>query len=257
MAALPRWAAVQRQLNSAFKDFGADPFAMDAARVLRLEGSVNSKSGRVVRVLHYCDRPALGGELLVNGVVGYDFDEFADTVLPLSREELAERRAARAAVRSNMVAIQGGRSQESRSRGARVIVPSELAWDRLSDLRTLARIRGFEGGLPPGYRNDFVFLGAVFLAHARLARDLEAEIEALVAEFAPTWSSTQVEHGEAAVERGRPRIAALGERAVGRDENGWHVFVDAAAKDVDAGGFCLVDHGVRVAASTDRSSHSV
>jgi len=37
-----------------------------------------------------------------------------------------------------------------------------------------------------------VFLGAVFLAHARLARDLEAEIRALAAEFAPTWSAAEV-----------------------------------------------------------------
>lgn len=191
-AALPRWTAVQRQLNAALKDFGPDPFAMDAARVLRLEGSVNSKSGRVVRVLHYCDRPALGGELLASGVVGYDFGELADTVLPLSRQELAERRAARAAVRANLVAIQGGLAQEARAGGARPLVPSELAWARVSDLRTLARIRGFEGGLPSGQRNDFVFLGAVFLAHARLVCDLEAEIETLAAEFAPTWSPAEV-----------------------------------------------------------------
>ena len=42
-------------------------------------------------------------------------------------------------------------------------------------------------------------------------------------------------------------VAALGDCSVCCDENGRHAFVDAAAEDVDAGGFRLVDHGVRVA----------
>src|SRR5262249_29512860 len=56
------------------------------------------------------------------------------------------------------------------------------------------------------------------------------------------------EYGEAAVEWGCPRIAALGDRAVGRDERGRYAFVDSAAEDVDASGLRLVDHGVRIAA---------
>lgn len=55
-----------------------------------------------------------------------------------------------------------------------------------------ARLRGFEAGLPSGHRNDFVFLSAVFLAHACLVCDLEAEIETLATEFAPTGSPAEV-----------------------------------------------------------------
>lgn len=47
----------------------------------------------------------------------------------------------------------------------------------------------------------------------------------------------QFEHREAAVELGRPRIAAVGDRAVSRDEYGRYAFVDAAAEDVDAAAF--------------------
>src|SRR6266496_2567054 len=58
----------------------------------------------------------------------------------------------------------------------------------------------------------------------------------------------QFEHGEAAVEWGCPRVATLGDGAVSGDERGRHIFVNAAAEDVDAGGLCFVDHGMCVAA---------
>lgn len=72
------------------------------------------------------------------------------------------------------------------------MVPSQLAWDRLGDLRKLAELRGFEKGLPSGQRNLFVFLSACFLADARLAVDLVAEVVQLAREFAPTWSNAEV-----------------------------------------------------------------
>lgn len=44
------------------------------------------------------------------------------------------------------------------------------------------------------------------------------------------FARRQFEHGEAAVERGRPRVAALGDRAVGGDPYGRHFFINAAAE---------------------------
>jgi len=61
-------------------------------------------------------------------------------------------------------------------------------------------------------------------------------------------SRGQFEHGEAAVEWRRPRVAAFGDRAIGRDEYGRHGFIDSATEDINAGGFRLVDHRVSVAA---------
>jgi hypothetical protein len=58
----------------------------------------------------------------------------------------------------------------------------------------------------------------------------------------------QLEHGEAAVERRRPRVAAFGDRAIRRDECGRHRFIDSAADDINAGGFRLIDHRVSVTA---------
>ena len=49
--ALSLWSALQTRLYKLLKPFGADPNATDAARVLRVPGSINSKSGTMVSVL--------------------------------------------------------------------------------------------------------------------------------------------------------------------------------------------------------------
>lgn len=48
--ALPLWQAVQNYLCEQVKSFGGDIKALDAARIFRIAGSVNSKNGEVVRV---------------------------------------------------------------------------------------------------------------------------------------------------------------------------------------------------------------
>ncbi len=200
-AAVPRWHAVQRQLNAQLAAFGADPLAMDASRVLRLDGTSSSKSDSLVRVVHSATTPTDGGQLLPCGVVGYDFDVFASELLPVGREEIAAQRerrdiekaqdaaqkSAREAVRRNLVVIRGGPV-----RSGSPLIPSQLAWDRLGDLRRLAEMRGFERGLPPGQRDLFVFLGACFLAQACLVRNLKREVLELAAEFSPGWSDAEV-----------------------------------------------------------------
>ena len=49
--ALPLWKAIQEYLYSQLKEFGADRKALDATRVLRVAGSINSKSGTRVTIL--------------------------------------------------------------------------------------------------------------------------------------------------------------------------------------------------------------
>lgn len=48
--ALPLWNAVQNHFMNQLKEVGSDPKAIDAARVFRLAGTVNSKNGAMVRV---------------------------------------------------------------------------------------------------------------------------------------------------------------------------------------------------------------
>ena len=53
--AMPLWYAVQRYLFNALKQFGADANALDPTRVLRIVGTMNSKSGTCVEVLDAYD----------------------------------------------------------------------------------------------------------------------------------------------------------------------------------------------------------
>lgn len=49
--ALPLWKAIQEFLYNKLKEFGADKKALDATRILRVPGSVNSKSNSQVKIL--------------------------------------------------------------------------------------------------------------------------------------------------------------------------------------------------------------
>lgn len=53
--ALPRWTKVQEYLIDALKGFGADSACRDAARILRVPFTRNSKSGTYVKVLEFND----------------------------------------------------------------------------------------------------------------------------------------------------------------------------------------------------------
>ena len=53
--ALPRWKKIEQELFTRLMEFGADPQAVDAARVLRFPNTVNSKSGNSVSVLECND----------------------------------------------------------------------------------------------------------------------------------------------------------------------------------------------------------
>mgnify|MGYP001601924705 CR=1 FL=1 len=53
--ALPLWKAIQDYLYKQLKDFGADRQALDATRILRVPGSINSKSKTVVDIIDEYD----------------------------------------------------------------------------------------------------------------------------------------------------------------------------------------------------------
>jgi hypothetical protein len=174
--ALPRWRACERHLVAKLTHFGADPAATDAARVLRVPGTYNRKSGDVCRVVH-----------VANGhdgqVLRYDFDYLAEFLLPFSRDELASRRQAKAAKKQD---------KSKAKTGLKSFSASQLSWDRLEDLRKLA---GLRGGIAEGQRMLFLFwmLNFMLLSQAIQPGGLYAEATALAAEIAPGWPFRSME----------------------------------------------------------------
>ncbi len=177
-AALPRWNAVQKQLVTSLQPFGADPGARDASRLLRLVDTVNTRSGERVRVLWVNERD---GE-----VQHYNFEFLAETILPLARETIRDDRKVKAERRARLTVLPGGKTGNLRAFSGR-----QLAWDRLEDLRTLAKLRGWmESGVPHGYRSKYLHwcLNFLLLSGAVHSSQLFQEAQALVREVCPEFS---------------------------------------------------------------------
>jgi hypothetical protein len=208
--ALPRWRAIQSVLLHRLRPLGADPNALDASRVLRLVGSVNTaRRNAPVHLVYVNECPAMGGERRADGLVSYDFELLARELLHVDRHELEQRRdvlardivlrdCMRAANESMWtpsapaVAIPRAGSRTDTYPNLRRLPSTQLGWDRLTDLRHIVVLRGMEGGVPSGQRDTFMFLGACFLAQSNAAWRLQDEVQELAREFVPNWSEQDI-----------------------------------------------------------------
>jgi hypothetical protein len=131
-----------------FRDAGLDRVCRDGARVLRLVGSVNVKSGTMARLIHpaaFADAPR------------YTFHALADALLPFSRAEIVERRRARAeakAAPANDNAVSAKPRRHAGPTGRWVGI-----------LRDLHAWRDGLGAPPVGKRELWIFLTANATAH--------------------------------------------------------------------------------------------
>lgn len=163
-AALPRWEAVERQLIETLRPWGGDHAAKDAARVLRLENTVNTRSGEIVRVLDV--RTDEAGD-----PVRYNFETMA-AILPQARPEQRRERRSR-------------ESPDARLARAHGFTRQSLAWARLCDLQTLANLRG---GVHEGFRMLTLFWSLVFLLDSKITADsMYREAAELANQIDPTW----------------------------------------------------------------------
>ena len=173
-AALPRWNAVQEALLEKFAPFHADWKARSASQVLRLVQTVNTKSGKLVCVLHV--------EEVDGKPLRHDFERLADAVLPWTRQELEAlrtRRALQKAGQREFRLLRGGRE------GPAKFSIRSLAWARLQDLRTLQRMRG--GMIEEGLRETTLFWSLSFMvaSGATPARQMFYEARSLAWELNP------------------------------------------------------------------------
>ena len=188
--ALPRWNSVQKHLYDSFTKFGADPRALDAARVFRLIGSENSKSGSRVR-------PTWLSSADFTKIERWDFDNLADEILPFTRNEL---RILRSTCEANK------KQNKSISRPKHKLTVATLWETRLSDLQKLRRLRG--GALPEGNRDEWLFLTTIAMSWIVPSFVLEREAYALAIECAK-WSKSETKSRMSAVFK-RAKQAANG-----------------------------------------------
>ena len=158
-AALPRWRACQQVLWHTLRHLGADRLASDAARVLRLVGTRNSRSSTLVEGL------TAPGEI-------WDFDQLADEILPLQRAELVALRLVRARKRA------AGQATPTPTRW----FDSAGLWElRLAELQRLREHRWL-GTLPDGQRDTWMLLAGVAISYLVPGPMVRREIVALADE---------------------------------------------------------------------------
>lgn len=134
-----------------FRDAGLDRVCRDGARVVRLAGSVNAKSGTMARLLVLSQ---------FGDAVRSDFHALADAILPLSRAEILERRRARAEAKAAAPANDNVTPAKPR----RHTGPTGR-WTGI--LRDLHAWRDGMGAPPVGMRELWIFLTANATAHVR------------------------------------------------------------------------------------------
>jgi hypothetical protein len=159
-AALPDWNRCQQILVKLLEPFAADRGAKDIARVLRLDHTVNTKSGEVCRIVYGIESvPAR-----------YDFDELYENLT--DREPDTEP-----------VNVPTARKSKPRvlSVGNRFSL-TRLNWLRMSDIRDLWKLRG---GVPVGFRETTLFweINFLLLAHPVKTANIWKEAQVLAAEI--------------------------------------------------------------------------
>jgi hypothetical protein len=176
--ALDRWCAVERTIVELLHGpLDADQKATDAARLLRMVGTMNSRTGTVARLVW--TNP------VNNKPLRYGFDLLADEVLPQLRASHHERRGE---AQAQIVT-----PRAHRAAGHYTI--HSLWWKRFCDLRRLFVLRRWTpgyGGVPVGYRDTALFLGSVALCWITPPALWWGEVEALADEFMPSLREREV-----------------------------------------------------------------
>ena len=184
--ALPRWNACQKHLYEALKPLGADHQALDAARVLRLVGTLNNTANTMVRALHEV-RPST-----------WDFDDLADEILPFTRTEIHSLTLERTL-----------RKQLRTSRPPKQFTAATLWEGRLAELQALRKHRYERGNLPAGQRSNWLFIAGVAMSWIAPPSAMQRELYGLAREVAD-WSDAESRTRMQAVIK-RARMAVQGE----------------------------------------------
>jgi hypothetical protein len=163
--------AVQKQLLEALKPFGADPRAIDAARVFRLAGTRHGGADAIVRPVWMAAEP--------DKMWRWSFDDLAEEILPLARADLIALRARRAE--------RGVRGQGPTP--AKRLTAATLWETVLTDLQRLRSHRWF-GSLPPGHRDTWLFLAGIAMSWLAPPFVLRRELNALASE-AGGWGTAE------------------------------------------------------------------
>lgn len=133
---LPKWQLVEKYLYEKLKHLGADNKALDATRVLRVTGTVNSKNNSIVKVIDTYDYQ-------------YTLDEIIENYIPEIVEDRKEKQKPK-----------GVRKKGRKKKFVSLFTLYKLYYTRFKDIKKLVEIRNYE---MTGYREVTLFLLRYFM----------------------------------------------------------------------------------------------
>ena len=163
-----RWKAAQKALIGLYRRYGADPKCCDTARVFRLPGSINPKSGRLVQIIDGTLRR-------------YPFDALADRIY------VACGRPTRADLKQRAARLPGQRQKRPHRSG---ISPRMRFAAIQKDLERLLDAWG--GRAPEGHRNTWLHLWATCLTHLHEPGDIHGRVQDMAEVATPGLSTSEV-----------------------------------------------------------------
>ena len=175
---LALWQTVENKLVATLKPMGADPAAKDAARMLRLVGTVNSKTGQFVT-----------GNLYDNK--RWKLEELAFAVL-------GDQAAAKTAKRRERRVISLEARRKGRANG------KLYRWSLV--MADLIRIGEHHGKIPEGNRNNWLFLVSVALAWFASPDTIEDQVRDLAARYTTLDQSDVKRACQSAVQRAKDNL---------------------------------------------------
>jgi len=146
------WKTVQNRLMGVLRDFGVDPKVCDLTRVLRLVGTVNEKTGAVVRVLHDDGKRFSLSALLgtVEKLPAYKpVSASRPSLLPLDPSGVMYGAPMAVGVENLRMLLEADEKMADGMRSMR-----KRAWRTFRDI---ARVVIARGGIQRGQRDEFLF----------------------------------------------------------------------------------------------------
>ena len=205
---LAEWNAAQNRIYRVLKPFGADPKARDAARVLRITGTTNSKNGATVRALGDASEKT------------YRFEDLVEALVKNPARQDEEEHGKPGADLYSLAVQRAARRLRNHPQGW-----SETSlWEgRLTDLQRIRRMRYGDGPMED-FRDRWLFIATTAISRLVVPEVLDREALAL-AEEAGGWDERRTRSDLSQVSN-RARRAARGETIefMGREWDPRHHF---------------------------------
>lgn len=179
-AELLKWRVCQKEIATRLNPMGADHCALDPSRVLRVVGTMNSKSGKMVEVVH--------GQ--TSQPTRYDFAQMCEQLIPRNHPMNSPAKFSKRPTKARSDSTKARNPNAPKGRPPRFEWnwQTHLATSRFYDLRKLIELRG--GRIEEGARMSFLFWSLNFFCLMRMVdneQTLMEEAQELVSVIDPDW----------------------------------------------------------------------